>query len=374
MIFPEVVVIITVLAGVAWSSAVAALYVGLGRIGKPTRNDKPHVSVLIAVRNEESHIGKCLEALRKQDYPVDLREIIVIDDNSTDRTKTIAESYIDRILGLIVLPAGDPFKGIAPKKNAIINGIKHSTGEIILFTDADCEPRPAWISGIVRNFSNDVDAVAGYSPLYGSGLIGRICGFDGFVNGVISAGSIGLKRPVTVTGRNFAYRRTAWDRVGGFGSTAQGASGDDDLLLQRIASGGGVIAFATDVRTHVPAEGPESLADWLRMKRRHLSAGKRYHPALILLSALMYLFQIGLITVITLAALQLISWFWVLGIWGVKLIVDGMTLRRGARVLNEKNWSITFLIATILTPLIFTCLIPMSVFGRIRWKGRRLKG
>lgn len=372
MQFLDYAIAITFLTGSIWISAAALLFLGLGRIRKPSGTGKPRISVLVAARNEEHHIGNCLKALSNQDYPTDLWETIVIDDDSTDQTRIVAAEFADSIPGFTVLSAGKPSAGIAPKKNALITGIANSTGDIILITDADCEPPPGWISGIARHFSPEIDAVVGFSVMNNTGFAGRISRLDSFVNGVVSAGSIGMNRPVTAAGRNFAYRRKAWEQAGGFGDTARGASGDDDLLLQRIASSGGGVDFACDSTTHVPARGPDKLADWLRMKRRHLSAGKRYQPGFIILSAAMYIFQIGLILLVTLAALQLLSWIWVVPIWGIKLLMDGMTLLRGARLLEVKGWFISFLAAEVVTPFLFAILVPLALSGQIRWKGRLL--
>src|ERR1700679_320760 len=52
---------------------------------------KTKISVIIAARNEELTIGKCLASIARQSYPSGLLEIIVVDDHSTDKTKEIAE-------------------------------------------------------------------------------------------------------------------------------------------------------------------------------------------------------------------------------------------------------------------------------------------
>jgi len=59
---------------------------------------KPIVHALIAARNEEKYLGKCLEALKKQSYPVNL--IVVVDDGSSDRTAEIAKKYGAKVIRL----------------------------------------------------------------------------------------------------------------------------------------------------------------------------------------------------------------------------------------------------------------------------------
>ena len=365
---------LTVTTGAVWVAVALALMTGLGRHRSTSTDMKPTVSVIIAARNEENNIGNCLQALSAQDYPAELREIVVIDDNSTDRTKEIAEGYLTRIPGLRIIDAGAPLKGVAPKKSALIKGIGESSGDVIITTDADCSPPPGWITEMAGLFEPDVEAVVGFSPLEGKGLTGALVNFDSLVNAVVSAGSLGLGVAGSAVGRNFAYRRKAWLDAGGFGSGAAAASGDDDLLLQRIAANGGRILFATDPASFVPATGKKSPVEWWRMKRRHFSAGRRYKPGLIVLGTLLYLFNPALIAMTVCVICGEIKPCWlIISIWGLKISVDGLALARGADLFKVYNWKIPWLVAELISPFILTVLLPASMVGRIGWKGRLLK-
>lgn len=84
------------------------------------------VSVVITTKNEERNIGNCLKSIKEQDYPQNLIEIIVVDNNSTDRTKEIALAYTDQVFD----------KG--PERSAQRNfGVEKSSGEYFLYLDAD---------------------------------------------------------------------------------------------------------------------------------------------------------------------------------------------------------------------------------------------
>lgn len=373
MIVGGIILWITLVTGIVWVSAVIAIAIGLEQLRTHSGTSKPRVSVLIAVRNEEDNIPRCLKALSIQDYPVDLREFIVIDDNSTDRTAEIVNDFKDQIPGLMLIRAKPPTEGVAPKKNALITGINGSSGEVIITTDADCAPPPGWLNGIARLFELGVDAVVGYSPLEGKGMVGALVRFDGFINAVTSAGTIGLGIPTSAVGRNLAYRRSVWQEINGFGQDVAGASGDDDLLLQRIAEAGYKTLFNIDPDTFVPAKGQESFARWWQMKRRHFSAGKRYKPSLVVTGAVLYLFNPALILA---AGMTLAGYFdpiVLAAIWGAKVSIDGLTLSRGAKLFRMRNWALTWLIAEIISPLIFTFLLPASLIGNIKWKDRSLK-
>ncbi len=364
----------TIFTGLAWILSVLALYAGLGKVSQKKSNDKLlSVSVLIAARNEAENIGNLLEALAKQNYPGDKFEIIIIDDNSSDATVEIALEHSRKMHNLYVGPAGFRPLGLAPKKHALSVGIGKATGEIILATDADCVPQPEWISGMVKQFTPGVDAVAGYSPLQGAGFAGAVSRFDSFVNAVVSAGSIGLGFPVTAVGRNFAYRKKIWENIGGFDGASKGASGDDDLLLQKIDKRKGKTRFALDPQTFVKSKAKSSFNEWRRMKTRHISAGKRYRIGLIFFSAVLYLFQVGLIACFLFTLLGKIPLPALLAIVFAKVLADFAALYKGAGLLNERKWLAPFIIAELISPALFVFLVPSGLFGRVKWKDRVLR-
>ncbi|MBN2099706.1 MAG: glycosyltransferase [Dehalococcoidia bacterium] len=106
--------------------------------------DLPWISVLIPARNEEEDIVPCLESLRRQDYPA--YEILVLDDNSTDRTaERVAEvAAIDPRVKLI---RGEPLpQGWAGKPHACHQLAAQAKGSWLLFTDADTIHAPTMLS------------------------------------------------------------------------------------------------------------------------------------------------------------------------------------------------------------------------------------
>jgi lipopolysaccharide/colanic/teichoic acid biosynthesis glycosyltransferase/GT2 family glycosyltransferase len=96
------------------------------------------VSVIIPAYNAASSLGACLQALQQQSDPSLLHEVIVVDNGSTDETATIARQY-----GATLLHEGK--RGAAAARN---KGIRHATGELIAFTDADCVPTAVWLNEI----------------------------------------------------------------------------------------------------------------------------------------------------------------------------------------------------------------------------------
>jgi len=101
------------------------------------------VSVIIPAHNAEDTIDFCLQALTHQTAPADSYEVIVIEDGSSDETRARIEAY-EGVQLLVQAHAGP-----AVARNL---GVASAKGEIVLFTDADCEPAQDWIERMVAPF------------------------------------------------------------------------------------------------------------------------------------------------------------------------------------------------------------------------------
>ncbi|MBI1828704.1 MAG: glycosyltransferase [Thaumarchaeota archaeon] len=119
---------------------------------------KPKVSVILPARNEDGFIEKCLASLLDQDY--ENYEIIVIDDRSEDRTAEIIKKMAEKnskIIYVLVDPKPENWMG---KNWACFEGFKKSTGELLLFTDADTKHSKNMISlSVARLLSDNLDAL-----------------------------------------------------------------------------------------------------------------------------------------------------------------------------------------------------------------------
>ena len=100
-----------------------------------TSKELPKVSIILPARNEEKFIGKCLESFVQQDYTN--YEIIAVDDSSSDKTWDIIEKYAKSSEKVVPVKADTKPDGWMGKNWACIEGFKHATGDLMLFTDAD---------------------------------------------------------------------------------------------------------------------------------------------------------------------------------------------------------------------------------------------
>jgi cellulose synthase/poly-beta-1,6-N-acetylglucosamine synthase-like glycosyltransferase len=215
------------------------------------------VSVIIAGRNESAYIESCLRSILAQDYPDNLLEICFIDDQSDDDTLRQAHNIADATdRNLTILSAPPCPSDLGPKKNALIYGINHTSGDIILLTDADCIVEKNWIRTIISHYDESTGAVCGAMlPLKDLSKNRYWAYYERLFITYSAVSAIGYGFPASATGGNFSYRRRAYEEAGGL-AFPHVTSGDDDLMAQAIARSGRQVKFAsgrdsvvTEIRT-----------------------------------------------------------------------------------------------------------------------------
>lgn len=349
---------------------------GLGQLASPRPDNggwRPKVSVLIAARNEELRIRKCLDCLEAQDYPRSLTEILVVDDRSTDGTAAILAEYAARIPGFRYLSLAETPSGLSPKKHALSQGLRLATGEIIITTDADCIMAPEWIRSLVAEFGPDTGLVSGLTTYYeeGAGLWDSVQALEFFSYAVVAAALIGLKFPVNGNANNLAYRREVFDAVSGFASHGGIVSGDDDFLIQSIhKQGRWSIRYAISPESQVQTEPPSDLRHFWEQRKRWASKCSLYQPKQVAFLALIFAYYAS-IPLSLLAGLFQRPWL-IAGLAGfaVKTGTDWLVMRRAARLFGKQRLMRAFLPTALLhIPLIIAAVLAGS-FGEFTWKGQ----
>ncbi len=244
--------------------------IGLFLKTNPANSDQPFVSVIVAARNEENFIAKCVERLLEQDYPHNQFEVIVVDDRSFDKTAERVLEFSDPRIRLIQI-ADKPAEA-SGKKYALERGVQSSRGEILLFTDADCLVKPTWISAMIRYFSKETGFVVGYSEVQASGFFERWQKHDFMSMMAAAMGGINMGFAFAASGQNLAYRRSAFDKAGGFRSIMHRISGDDVLMLQLVRMRTHYkIVFAGDTRAFNTTKPETSFKNFIHQRSRWAS-------------------------------------------------------------------------------------------------------
>ena len=255
------------------------------------------VTVMVAARNEEARINYTIEDILAQDYPKHLTEIIIVDDHSTDRTSEIISSYADRGVKLLKLNEEKPLNSY--KKKAIAKAIALSSGDLMVATDADCRMGSAWLSSIVNYYeSNDLVMISSPVNFFEEKSLFELMQTleFSFLIG-IGAAFIGNGRASTCNGANFAYRKDVFYEVGGFTGIDELASGDDELLLQKVAvKYPDRIGFLKRREAIVYTHAKHTLKEFLQQRRRWASKSTKYKDKkVVALAVTIWLFNISLI-------------------------------------------------------------------------------
>jgi len=386
-------ILLLITAGVYFVSTLL-LFWGLYRLRPGGNRDEPSVSVIIPARDEAENIESCLISLLNEDYPHQRYEIIVVDDESRDQTYEIARSALEKQEGcsykLVRLTSGNPEATVetsssaateircgearlSGKKRALTCGIAASKGEILLFTDADCKVPSGWIGAVVSHFEPEVDLAAGFTfREHGDSLWQKLYSLESLATATISAGSIGWGYPITGSASNLAYRRSLFEQLGGFKDVSSKASGDDTLFLQKAYRIGGVKGeYMTSPGSFVTTQMPKSPAEVLTQRLRRFTTTLDFSPALLLLSALVFLFYLLLI-------LSPIGLLYAPGLFqiallclGAKFIVDLLALYKSTGIFRKRYLLKYLPILELVYPPFFVYCSIASLISPSEWKGRK---
>ena len=191
----------------------------------------PNATVVVAVRNEEKNILRCLKALENLVYPEDKLEIIISDGYSTDATVKIVDEFIKdkkRFKRITANPEKENLKG---KANAIDSAVRISGGDIILTTDADCEVNPLWVKTICSYYKNDVGIVNGFTTQSAYNGFSGMQAIDFVYLLIVAAGTINLGYPISCIGNNMSYRKKVYLETGGYEKLPFSVTEDFKLLM-----------------------------------------------------------------------------------------------------------------------------------------------
>ena len=196
-------------------------------------------SIIIPARNESSNIVSCLQTIFNNEYPIELYEIIVVDDHSTDNTSALVLELQKTYSNLKLLRLADEIDGQllnAYKKKAIEKAINLASKDWIITTDADCFMQKEWL----RNFAayiQETGHVLVAAPvvfLKENNVLSMFQYIDFLSLQGITAASVSAGFHTMCNGANLAYQKAAFNAVGGFRDIDHIASGDDMLLMNKI--------------------------------------------------------------------------------------------------------------------------------------------
>lgn len=359
------------------------------------------ISVIIPARNEAKNITNILTDIALQNYPFELLEVIVIDDNSEDNTYELCMQFKEKnTLSLQVYKLNELLDSTLTsvyKKRAIEAAVHQAKGTLIVTTDADCRVQNHWLRSIATlyekekpvliaapvAFQNDGTAFEKFQAL-------DFCGMQ-----AITGASLNMEMFNMANGANLAYEKKAFLEVEGYQHIDQKASGDDMLLVYKIAHKfSNNIQFLKNKYAIVFTEPQRTLTDFLQQRFRWTSKSRSYQDRRItVILGLVYLFVLSIWmnlfyfilragysilfpekTLIALINFLPALLFLFMSVFQVicKTLVDYFFLRSSVAFFNRSDLMRSFFISE----LYHIWYIPfVGTFGNIfkyKWKGREL--
>lgn len=229
--------------------------------------DLPTVSILIPAHNEAVVIEKTLKAMIRLDYPKDLLEVIVVNDNSSDMTGKIARKLASKYPFIKVIDTVQPRAGKG-KSSALNSGFEVSTGKYIIVYDADNTPERKAVYNLVLGLENDPKAGSIVGKFRVSNakktLLTRFINIETICfQWMAQAGRWYWFKMATIPGTNFAIRRSIIEELGGWDEKALA---EDTELTIRVYNLGYYIRFFPAAITW--EQEPETWMVWWRQRTR----------------------------------------------------------------------------------------------------------
>ncbi|MFW0716487.1 glycosyltransferase family 2 protein [Pedobacter sp. N23S346] len=333
------------------------------------------VSIIVAARDEELIITRTIEDLVAQHYPKHLMEIIFIDDHSTDRTAEIVLAYADKGVKLIRLNEDQALNSY--KKKAIQTAIGTCSGDLIITTDADCRMGEHWLSTIVNYYEKQDYKMISSPVAYfeEKSLFERLQSLEFLYLIGLGASTIGNKQPSTCNGANLAYEKKTFYEVGGFQGIDDLASGDDELLLHKIAAKyPDKIGFLKNREAIVYTHAKENLQSFLQQRKRWASKSTRYkNKAIIVLGVFVWVFNVSILANffagLFFPGLLMVTFYQLI----VKMILESLFLWDVTGFAKRRSLLILIPFLTVLHILYMVYIGIAGNSGKYNWKGRMVR-
>lgn len=295
------------------------------------------ISVLICAKNEAKNLKKFLPSILQQDYPN--FEIVLINDGSTDKTLKVMEAFKNEHHNIKIVDVKTIEAFWGNKKYALTLGIKASSNNFLLFTDADCQPvSNQWISEMSKQFSNTKSIVLGYgaySKIKGS-FLNKLIRFETLMTATQYFSYTLMGQPYMAVGRNLAYRKELFFEASGFVNHIKIKSGDDDLFINQIANSENT-AICVSKESFTESVPKKSFGDWISQKRRHISTATYYKIKHKVSLTLFYMSQLLFWVLPIILISNLAFWQMALGLVVLRFLILFICLGKASKKLNEAD-------------------------------------
>ncbi|MGK7391703.1 MAG: glycosyltransferase [Candidatus Cyclobacteriaceae bacterium M2_1C_046] len=328
----------------------------------PVKQKQPFVSVLIAARNEEKNLARCINALVKQNYPLHHFEILIGNDQSEDNTLNVARKLSDEFENVHVINITAGAGEAKGKANVLAQLAKKAKGEYYLITDADIAVNENWIKAMVNQVDKGIGIVNGFTVVENNLMqYYEWAHALGMVKVIHDAG-----QPVTAIGNNMLITKEAYRSTGGYENIKFSLT-EDYAIFKEVSGKGYQLRQAVNKDTLAYSLPAKNLLHLLHQRKRWMTGAVQLPWFVVLILLLEGLYYPAIIALLILAPMT------GLYIFLSKLLVQSIFIKL---VLKKVDLSLKggLLIYEIYAG--FITLFSMIFYllpGKINWKGRKYK-
>lgn len=317
----------------------------------------PPVSVVICARNEAVRLQKNLPLILEQDYP-DF-EVVVVNDNSNDDTEVLLMNMSSLYPHLVVRTITQESNIMQGKKYPLTVGIRAARHEVLLLTDADCTPvGKYWIQKMATLPDKNMDIVLGYAPYQKyENFLNKFIRYETFLNGLCYLSFACAGMPYMGVGRNLSYSKQIFFKYNVFPKHPRLISGDDDLLINQAANRKNTFV-QLDKASFMFSEPKKSWDEYWEQKRRHVSTGKHYKTAHVLLLGFFSLTHLLFYVLFLLVMLYSPYRVAATGLFVIRFLTQALVFRAGMKKLGEQDLFWLFPVMDILFLIYYLKLFP----------------
>jgi len=343
------------------------------------------ISVIIAARNEEKNIRNCIESIFKQSYPANLFEVIVVDDNSTDSTADIVNSFMQSNIMLITLNNFTGNENLnSYKKKAVETAVSFAKGNLIVTTDADCIVQPEWLETIASYYEESsavfIAAPVVYAePSPGDSVFTKFLkifqSLDFMTLQGITGAAVYKKIHNMCNGTNLAYEKKIFYEVNGFEGIDEIASGDDMLLMHKIQKlYPDKIRYLKSTNVVVQTQPAETIKEFMNQRIRWASKADKYtDPKITAVLLLVYLLNAWIFFIAICSFFFPQAFYLFLLLLLVKTAAEIFFLFPVARFFGKQKLLWWFIPSQPFHILYTLAAGWLGKFGSYKWKGRKVK-
>lgn len=369
-------ILISISITIVYLFLIGSFVLGFDKVNRFSLEDisvKTKFSILIPFRNEVENLPDLLKSIEALEYPKQLFEVILVDDDSEDGSAELIKIFLTKSRNDIKIISNERTTN-SPKKDAISTAIKHAKHEWIITTDADCVLPKYWLDSFDQFIqkTNTKCIVAPVSYFEKEYFLGRFQLLDLLSLQGATMGGFGIGKPFLCNGANFAYQKSLFNELSGFEGNTNIASGDDIFFLEKaVKHYPKEVHYLKCEQAIVTTQLQSTWSELLSQRMRWASKTSSYNNWFGTFTGVIVLLMNALIiSTLLLSIFNVFSFKIFLYILIIKLNIDFLLIYKTASFFNQKTALRSYAFSFIIYPFFSFYVAFLSSFKKYKWKGR----